>query len=61
MNYGDLTQAENDVESEDDERIQEVVMKVREAAKEDLTSVHKIFIDFLKHSSSPKKVKCLIL
>ena len=61
MNYGDLTQAENDIESENVERIQEVVMKVRNAAKEDLTALHTIFIEYLKKSSSSKKVKCLIL
>ncbi|KAJ9577630.1 hypothetical protein L9F63_005817 [Diploptera punctata] len=61
MDYGDLTQAENQIELGNEEKIQEVVMNVREAAKEDLTAVHSIFIEFLKRSGSPKKVKCLIL
>lgn len=61
MSSGELSQVELNINSGNEGQIRDEVIKVQEAARDDLNSVYSSFIMYSKRLNSSKKVKCLIL
>ncbi|XP_021935695.1 uncharacterized protein LOC110837641 isoform X2 [Zootermopsis nevadensis] len=61
MSSGELCQVELNINSGNEGQIRDEVIKMQEAARDDLNSVYSSFIMYSKRLNSSKKVKCLIL